>query len=57
MFACRIFSQAEMEQAQLSELLMQITRLNKLNTIFFTLPQAPPRTLLPIRFWEGGVSF
>ena len=33
MFACRIFSQAEMEQAQLSELLMQMTRLNKLDII------------------------
>ena len=55
MFACRIFSQAEMEQAQLSELLMQITRLNKLDTIFLNSHWLPR-----VRFYQldsGKVVF
>lgn len=33
MFACIIFFQAEMEQGQLSELLMQMNHLNKLEVM------------------------
>ena len=33
MFACIIFFQAEMEQAKLSELLMQMNHLNKLEVM------------------------
>ena len=43
-----------MEQAQLSELLMQITRLNKLDIIFL---HPSPAHAFPSRLWEGGVLF
>ena len=45
-----------MEQAQLSELLMQITRLNKLDIIFLH-PHRLPAHAFPSRLWEGGVFF